>query len=151
MRHATGTGCLAARIASAVVLAACLGPARAAEGAQGPDAKGLARQILEATGVQGGLVVHLGCGDGALTAALRADERYVVHGLDRDADHVAQARAHIHALGLDGTVAVARSTGQGLPYIDGLANLVVADDPGKHSCVIPSWGMTSSLTLPLEP
>ena len=34
---------------------------------------GEARQILDAAGVKGGLVVHLGCGDGALTAALRAD------------------------------------------------------------------------------
>ena len=31
-----------------------------------------ARQILQATGVRGGLIVHLGCGDGKLTAALRA-------------------------------------------------------------------------------
>ena len=30
-----------------------------------------ARQILAATGVKGGLVVHIGCGDGRLTAALR--------------------------------------------------------------------------------
>ena len=31
-----------------------------------------ARKILEAAGVQGGLIVHVGCGDGKLTAALRA-------------------------------------------------------------------------------
>ena len=38
-----------------------------------------AEQILEAAGVTGGLVVHLGCGDGQLTAALRANEGFVVH------------------------------------------------------------------------
>ena len=27
---------------------------------------------------------------------------------------------------------------------------LVAGGPGKHSCVIPSWGMTKSVTLPLE-
>jgi len=28
--------------------------------------------------------------------------------------------------------------------------VLVAGGPGKHSCVIPSWGMTKSVTLPLE-
>jgi len=37
--------------------------------------------------------VHLGCGDGRLATALRAGEAYVVHGLDRDAGHVAAAPA----------------------------------------------------------
>jgi hypothetical protein len=30
--------------------------------------------ILATSGMQGGLVVHLGCGDGQLTAALRASD-----------------------------------------------------------------------------
>ena len=47
-----------------------------------------AADILAATGVKGGLVVHLGCGDGKLAAALRANDRYLVHGLDRDAKNV---------------------------------------------------------------
>ena len=29
--------------------------------------------------------------------------------------------------------------------------VLVAGGPGKHSCVIPSWGMTKSVTLPVEP
>ena len=41
-----------------------------------------APDILKATGVQGGLIVHVGCGDGKLTAELRVDDRYLVHGLD---------------------------------------------------------------------
>ena len=42
----------------------------------------VARSLLRDNGVPGGLVVHLGCGDGRLTAAFRAAEQYVVHGLD---------------------------------------------------------------------
>ncbi|NQU19742.1 MAG: hypothetical protein HQ567_00555 [Candidatus Nealsonbacteria bacterium] len=42
-----------------------------------------AGHILNATGVQGGLIVHLGCGDGTLTAALRPSDAYIVHALDR--------------------------------------------------------------------
>jgi hypothetical protein len=29
--------------------------------------------------------------------------------------------------------------------------VLVTGGAGKHSCVIPSWGMTRSVTLPLEP
>ncbi|MHC4543909.1 MAG: hypothetical protein ACYSYL_05195, partial [Planctomycetota bacterium] len=43
-----------------------------------------AKQILNATGVKGGLIVHIGCGDGKLTAALRANGSYIVHGLGAD-------------------------------------------------------------------
>jgi len=55
----------------------------AAQGAEDPSA--VARHVLETTGVRGGLVVHLGCGDGKVTAALRAGEGFIVHGLDGDA------------------------------------------------------------------
>jgi hypothetical protein len=41
-----------------------------------------AKAILETSGVQGGLIVHVGCGGGGLTAALRANDRFLVHGLD---------------------------------------------------------------------
>ncbi len=40
-----------------------------------------------------------------------------------------------------------------MPMTDHTDNIrvLVAGGPGKHSCVIPSWGMTKSVTLPLEP
>jgi len=90
-----------------------------------------AKDILEATGVRGGLVVHLGCGDGKVTAALRANDSYIVHGLDADAANVAAARAHIRKLGLYGKVSVEQWTRSRLPYADNLVNLVVADQIGK--------------------
>ncbi|MHC4332071.1 MAG: hypothetical protein ACYSWW_28575 [Planctomycetota bacterium] len=40
-----------------------------------------ARRILDAAGVKGGLIVHIGCSDGKLTAALRDGDSYLVHGL----------------------------------------------------------------------
>lgn len=86
-----------------------------------------ARQILDGTNVKGGLVVHVGCGDGKLTTALRATESYLVHGLDRDTKKVAQAREHIRSLGLYGPVSVRCFDGRWLPYIDNLVNLVVAE------------------------
>ncbi len=91
------------------------------------DEKALARQALEASGVKGGLVVHLGCGDGALTAALRASPGYIVQGLDTDPAAVAKARERIRSLRLYGQVTVERLGGSlALPYVDNSVNLVVA-------------------------
>ena len=87
-----------------------------------------AAQILQSAGTQGGLVVHLGCGDGRLTTALRADERFVVHGLDTDVANIAAARRKIESLGVYGPVSVDRFDGKRLPYVDNLVNLIVIRD-----------------------
>jgi len=89
-----------------------------------------AREILNATGIRAGLIVHVGCGDGALTAALRANDSMLVHGLDADARKVQQARASVRSRGLYGQVAVAKLGGDRLPYADNLVNLVVSEDLG---------------------
>ncbi|MBM4050926.1 MAG: methyltransferase domain-containing protein, partial [Planctomycetes bacterium] len=85
-----------------------------------------AQQILDAAGVKGGLIVHIGCGDGKLTAALRANDSYLVHGLDADPKNVEAARKHIASLGLYGKVTVEPWSGKGLPYIENSVNLLVA-------------------------
>ena len=90
-----------------------------------------ASEILDATGVRGGLIIHVGCGDGELTAALGAGESFLVHGLDADAANVAEARDNIRAAGLYGKVSVDLFTGDRLPYADGLVNLVVVEDQGE--------------------
>ena len=92
-----------------------------------------ARQILSTTGVRGGLIVHLGCGDGRLTAALLAGDGYLVHGLDAKPENVARARDHVRSLGLYGKVSIDRLVGRELPYAEGLVNLLVAEDLGEVS------------------
>ncbi len=89
-----------------------------------------AREILSTAGVKGGLVVHVACGDGRLTAALYANEGYLVQGLDTDPDNVARARQHIRALGIYGPVSARRWTPPRLPYVDSTVNLLVARDMG---------------------
>ena len=106
-------------------LLACCGLAMAGVG--GGRAAVEARGILEATGVSGGLVVHVGCGDGRLTAALCPDQSYLVHGLDRDPAMVRQARDHIRSLGIYGDVSVDRWPGERLPYTDNLVNVIVVE------------------------
>ncbi|NQT17029.1 MAG: PQQ-binding-like beta-propeller repeat protein, partial [Planctomycetes bacterium] len=95
--------------------------------ADGPVA---AAAIYQATGVQGGLVAHLGCGDAELIAALRANDRYLVHALDADAARVADARRLLHSRGLYGPVSADRFDGRHLPYVADVVNLLVAPDLG---------------------
>jgi len=90
----------------------------------------MAEQILDATGVKGGLIVHLGCSDGKLTAALHAGESCLVHGLDSNAQAVEAAREHIRKLGIYGPVSVEEFDGKRLPYAENLVNLIVAEDLG---------------------
>ncbi len=74
--------------------------------ARSPAAGESARDIIKESGVRGGLVVHLGSGDGKFTAELRADDRFVVHGLYPRREQTDEARKHIWQLNLYGAVSV---------------------------------------------
>jgi len=93
----------------------------AARTAQGPE-------VLRASGVRGGLIVHLGCGEPERIAALRANDRCLVHGLDTDAARVAKAREVLKAKGLYGPVSVDRFDGRRLPYAGDMVSLLVAEE-----------------------
>jgi len=95
--------------------------------AAGPSAQ----EILVTAGVKGGLVVHVGCGDGELTADLGASHAFLVHGLDTDPAKVARSRRTIKARGLYGRVAADVFDGRHLPYIDNVVNLIVMADAGS--------------------
>ena len=93
-----------------------------------PAATAEAARILQETGVRGGLVVHLGSGDGKLTAALRKNASYQVQGFDRDAKKVGEAREWLLSEKVYGDVAVDVWREGQLPFIDNLVNLIVASD-----------------------
>ncbi len=95
----------------------------------GPDLMEKAAQILKATTSSGGLVVHLGSGDGKLTVALGKSGSYVVQGLDADAGNVSKARSYAEGIGLYGKICFDRP-GNTLPYIDNLVNLLIVENPG---------------------
>ncbi len=102
-----------------------------------------AADILKETGLTGGLIVHIGCGPsatstgsgqagsgqaGTLTAALHANDSFLVQGLDTSAENVAKARKHISGKGLWGKVTARVFDGKNLPYRDNMVNLVVVSD-----------------------
>ena len=85
-------------------------------GAEQPG-KQLADQLV-AAGLQGGLIVHLDCGDGRQTGQLLLDDRFLVQGLERDPADVTAAREHLRTLGLYGRVTVRHYDGRELPYAE---------------------------------
>ncbi len=124
---------ISARPIAAFACAGLLAMALPASGHEAASPAETARAILTQSGVQGGFVVHLGYGDGALTAALRTDDRYVVQGLERDSAQVERARAQVASLGVYGPVSIDRWDGRRLPYAENLINLIVAEDLAQVS------------------
>jgi outer membrane protein assembly factor BamB len=118
------------------MLVAAGGPAVAA--GRAADVGPLARRVLDHSGVRGGLIVHVGCGDGRLTAALAEGGNFLVHGLARDGRSLAAARAHLRARGLYGRACVEQLPVTPLPYPEDLVNLLVAGDPATTAAAGPS-------------
>lgn len=83
-------------------------------------------ELVESSGVKGGLVVHLGCGDGRETVGLRLNEKYIVQGLEVGASRVQQARKNVREAGCYGDVSILEYDGENLPYVDNLVNVIAA-------------------------
>jgi len=97
------------------MLAMCGPGLRVVAAVEGVDAAG----ILQATGVQGGLIVHVGCADGKTTASLLNGEGYLVQGLAARSEDVDAARRHIRSLDCRGRVSIEAFDGKRLPYAAG--------------------------------
>jgi outer membrane protein assembly factor BamB len=95
-------------------------------GADGTSAN--AQHLIEKSGLSGGTIVHLGCGNGSLTAALGQSGRFIVQGLEPDAARLNDARTYIKAQQMYGMVSVDTLKPKNLPYADNLVDLVVIDD-----------------------
>ncbi|MCC6881122.1 MAG: PQQ-binding-like beta-propeller repeat protein [Verrucomicrobiales bacterium] len=87
-----------------------------------------AATLLEQGTTSGGLVVHVGCGEGRLTGELaRARSALLVHGLDSDAVRVRLAREHFLTLEEAGRLSAELWKGGPLPYAERLVNLLLID------------------------
>lgn len=89
------------------------------------------KTILDEAGLQGGLIVTLGCDDGRLLAALGTNQRFLVQGLLDDPAPVAAARDVIKDRGLYGRVSARYWKADYLPYTDNLVNLIVIGPPSN--------------------
>jgi len=106
------------------------------------------QDIVNQSGVQGGLLVEVGAADAKQTAALRLSERFLVQGLQKDAARVAAARRELLDAGLLGPVTVIHWPGGELPYADGVVNLLLVRDaegvsPGEVIRVLAPGGVAN--------
>jgi outer membrane protein assembly factor BamB len=85
-------------------------------------------ELLVAPGVRPGFVVHVGSTDGKATAALRLDERYLVHALSADPQEVTRVRSAITAAGAYGPVSADVCAMERLPYAPNIANVLIVED-----------------------
>lgn len=91
-----------------------------------------AADILSQSGVKGGIVVHVGCGDGTITQKLRANDSYQVQGLTTDSASVPALRETVAAAGSYGPISIdSWAAGTHLPYIENYVNLLVVEDPAS--------------------
>ncbi|MBF0196940.1 MAG: PQQ-binding-like beta-propeller repeat protein [Planctomycetes bacterium] len=72
----------------------------------------------------GGFIVHVGCGDGKLTAQLKLSESYSVHGLDTAPSAVEKARILFQEVNHGGGLVASPFDGKHLPYIDNMVNML---------------------------
>jgi len=88
----------------------------------------LAHEIIERSELKGGLCVLIPAGDGRLETALTESGPYLVHGLSRDREAVAETRRRIEAGHGCGRASVEHVVDfERLPHADGLVNLLVID------------------------
>ena len=99
-----------------------------ATGVYAADEQTVAKTIIDASGVKAGLCVHVGCGDGRLTAELGRTTQLLVQGVSSDRKEVTSARNHVQSEGLYGKVSIAECALSRLPYADNMVNLIVIDD-----------------------
>lgn len=93
----------------------------------------IAKQILDALNINGGLCLHLDCGRmeaPGLTASLAELSSLLVHGLAFDDNSLNRARNAIDLQGVAGRAMAERWTEKTLPYLSELAKIIVIEDMG---------------------
>jgi outer membrane protein assembly factor BamB len=86
-----------------------------------------ARNLVESTGLRGGLAVHVGCGGGRLCVDLAKAGNFLVHGLAATEPDARAAAAAAREAGLAERITVGRLRGKSLPHVDRLVRLIVCE------------------------
>jgi len=81
------------------------------------------QELLDQIEISGGLIVHVGCGQGNETSALYTGEPYIVQGLDLDHDDIEIARSTVDSQ--NAAITFVQWQGAELPYRDNMVNLLI--------------------------
>jgi len=86
------------------------------------------QQILAASPIHGGLVIHIGCTDAGLLVDFAQDSRFITQALVRGSEVVSRLRAALSADNLVGQASVRSLNEQRLPYVDHLVRFLIVED-----------------------
>jgi len=87
-----------------------------------------AAEVLELSGVKGGLCVQVGCEDEKTLAGIARGGRFLAHGLFGDEADAEPARRRLADAGLAGVVTAESFAPGALPHADNMVNLLVVED-----------------------
>lgn len=87
-----------------------------------------AADLLHQLGRSGGLLVHVGCGEGQVTEQLAESSRFLIHGVARRPADVTAARQRLRDRRLYGRVSVDRYDGRRLPYAESMVTAIVVSE-----------------------
>lgn len=85
--------------------------------------------LVEKSGLRGGVILWLGETDAQTLRSVLPNERFRIHGLDRDAERVCQTRNSLLKSGHYGEITVAFLHSDRLPFVDRFINLLIVEDP----------------------
>jgi outer membrane protein assembly factor BamB len=86
------------------------------------------QQILAASSIHGGLVIHLGCTDAGLLVDFAQDSRFVTQALVREAEVLSRLREALAAEDLIGRASVRLVNKPRLPYVDYSVRFLIVED-----------------------
>ena len=88
-----------------------------------------AEALLTRADIAGGIILHIGSGDGELSNALYTRENTRVYGLETSPEKVHRARQNAYTKGLSGKVTYSQWDGKTLPFNQHFINLIVCEAP----------------------
>jgi outer membrane protein assembly factor BamB len=91
--------------------------------------KRTANRLIDKSGIEGGLIAHVGFDNGKLSSALHINERFIVHGISRDAEKIRDAREYLRKKNQYGKVTVQQWRDKTLPYSENLVSLLIIEHP----------------------
>jgi ubiquinone/menaquinone biosynthesis C-methylase UbiE len=97
------------------------------------DYSAQANALESGSGTDAGLCIHVGSGNGKLTAELARNGKWLVHGFDSNPTSISGARTWIKSQNLYGQASVEQHNFTTLPYASNLANVIVIDDFARLS------------------
>ncbi len=104
--------------------------------------------LTHAEHLAGGLIVHLGCGDGRLTTKLATGNQCRVHGLDSGGQNVAAANDSVRGQKLSARVWIDRANISGRLSFEGVLTHSLASRVAPQMASILEGSLLNFLALP---